>query len=184
MIRSICTVTTAVLWLASTQAAQPLDMSPAPTQAAGASEEPSDQAPVDSFEELELLANVGETVNVVDALGRETRGRVATLSGVVLTLSVDATRREFAEADVRRIDRRRRDSIWNGLLIGAGAGALVGFTRGRSLDSDGCPRSGIECGQGAVIGTVSGALWGAVGGWIADALTRKRETIYVVHGSR
>jgi len=80
---------------------------------------------------------------------------------------------------VKRIERRRRDPVWNGVLIGAGAGALAGFGFGRSLDSPTCPRSGTECGQGAMIGTAGGAFWGAIGGWITDALIRKRETIYL-----
>jgi hypothetical protein len=78
---------------------------------------------------------------------------------------------------VKRIERVRRDSVWNGVLIGAGAGALAGFGLGRSLDSPACPRPGIECGQGAMVGAVGGAFWGAIGGWITDALIRKRETV-------
>jgi hypothetical protein len=78
---------------------------------------------------------------------------------------------------VKRIERVRRDSVWNGVLIGAGAGALAGFGLGRSLDSPACPRTGIECGQGAMVGAVGGAFWGAIGGWITDALIRKRETM-------
>jgi hypothetical protein len=80
---------------------------------------------------------------------------------------------------VKRIERRVRDSVLNGVLIGAGVGALAGFGFGRSLDSPTCPRSGSECGQGAMIGTAGGAFWGAIGGWITDALIRKRETIYL-----
>jgi hypothetical protein len=80
---------------------------------------------------------------------------------------------------VKRIERRVRDSVLNGVLIGAGAGALAGFGFGRSLDSPTCPRWGSECGQGAMIGTAGGAFWGAIGGWITDALIRKRETIYL-----
>jgi hypothetical protein len=63
------------------------------------------------------------------------------------------------------------------VLIGAGAGALAGFGLGRSLDSPACPRPGIECGQGAMVGAVGGAFWGAIGGWITDALIRKRECV-------
>jgi|SoiMethySBSTD1v2_1073268.scaffolds.fasta_scaffold41756_1 hypothetical protein len=82
-----------------------------------------------------------------------------------------------ATASATRTGRPRRDSVWNGVLIGAGVGALAGFGLGRSLDSPACPRSGIECGQGAIVGTVGGAFWGAIGGWITDALIHDRETI-------
>lgn len=176
MIRSLCIVTAGILCFGGTITAQPTGVPPR--------EMSSDRQPASSFEDLELRGILGETVYVIDTSGRETRGRVATLSDVALTVTVDKTRRAFAADDVRRIDRRRRDSVWNGLLMGAGAGALLGFGFGRSVDSPACPRPRIECGQGAVIGTVGGGLWGAVGGWITDALIRKREIIYAPRGPR
>lgn len=171
MIRSMCVGTAGLLLFASIVGAQPLRVL-------------ARQQAATSFEELKLRAVPGETVYVVDVSGQETRGRVASLSDVLLTVTIDGTRRQFDTADVRRIDRRRRDAVGNGLLIGAGAGAVAGFAVGRTLDSPACPRSAAECGQGAAIGAVGGAFWGAVGGWITDALIRKRETIYLGHGSR
>jgi hypothetical protein len=164
MIRRIGVAAAGVLWFASTVAAQP--------------------EPASSFEELALRTSAGETVFVVDATGEETKGRIATLSDLALAITTRETRRNFAAREVTRIERRRRDSVWNGLLIGGAAGALVGLGLGPSLDSPACPQSPIECGQGAVIGIVGGAFWGSVGGWIADALMRKRETIYVAPGAR
>jgi ElaB/YqjD/DUF883 family membrane-anchored ribosome-binding protein len=82
-----------------------------------------------------------------------------------------------ATASAKTTGRPHRDSVWNGVLIGAGVGALAGFGLGRSFDSPACPRSGIECGQGAFVGTVGGAFWGAISGWIADALIHDREAI-------
>ena len=118
----------------------------------------SQQQPAASIEKLNLQGVLNEDITIVDA-----------------SRASDST-------PVRRIERRRRDSVWNGVLIGAGAGALAGFGLGRSLDSSACPRSS-ECGQGAMVGTVGGAFWGAIGGWITDALIRKRETVYVVPGT-
>src|SRR5262245_31925640 len=40
-----------------------------------------------------------------------------------------------ATASANRTGRPHRDSVWNGVLIGAGVGALAGFGLGRSLDS-------------------------------------------------
>jgi hypothetical protein len=116
----------------------------------------SQQQPATSFERLKLQGVLYGSASIVDA------------------------RLEPNASPVRRIERRRRDSVWNGVLIGAGAGALAGFGLGRSLDSPGCPLAGSECGQGAMVGTVGGAFWGAIGGWITDALIRKKETIDVV----
>jgi hypothetical protein len=38
--------------------------------------------------------------------------------------------------------------------------------------------------KGALIGTVGGVFWGAIGGWITDALIRKREIIYLAPGRK
>jgi len=164
MIRNIAILGAGVLWFGSPAAAQVA-------------------SPTRSFEELKLRMDVGETVYVVDSSGHETSGRVAFLSDFVLTLTVNGSPHQFTEAEVTRIHRPRKDSIRNGLLIGNGAGALVGFRLGRSRDFPSCPRSGIECGQGAVVGTVSGALWGTVAGWITDALVHKREILYLAGAS-
>jgi hypothetical protein len=139
----------------------------------------SDGQPVHSFEQLGTRLTIGEVIAVLDTSAGETRGRVAAFSGEALTLAIDGSRRRFAMADVARIERRRRDPIANGLLIGAGAGAVLGYGVGRGVDSPSCPHPGIECGQGATLGTVTGALWGAVGGWLVDTLIRKREVVYL-----
>ncbi len=88
-----------------------------------------------SFGELQVRVKIGDTVYVINNSDLETRGRIATLSDVSLTLTVDGTRRDFLEGAVKRIDQRRRDSVRNGLLIGLGTGALVGFLAGRTTDS-------------------------------------------------
>jgi hypothetical protein len=144
----------------------------------------SEFQPSSTFEELAVRLEEGDAVAVVDASGTEVSGRVAAISAVAVALTVDGVRQEFAADRIQRIYRRRQDPVKNGLLIGAAAGAVAGFSAGRSADSSGCPRSGSECGQGALIGTVGGAFWGAVGGWIVDLLIRKRETIYQAVGSR
>jgi hypothetical protein len=168
MFRSTYAATVIALCFAGTSAAQP------PSQASS-----EVQPPARSFGQLRFHVKVGDTVDIVEVSDVKTRGRVAALSDGVLALVVDRTRREFAASDVRYIEHRRHDSIRNGLLIGLGAGAALGFALGRAADSPSCPRPGIECGQGAVVGTIGGAVWGAAGGWIADALIRKREVVYV-----
>jgi len=139
----------------------------------------ADGQPVHSFEQLGTKLTIGEVIAVLDTSAGETRGRVAAFTREALTLAIDGSRRRFAMADVARIERRQRDSVANGLLIGAGAGAVLGYGLGRGADSSSCPRPGIECGQGATLGTVTGALWGAVGGWLADTMIRKREVVYL-----
>lgn len=141
--------------------------------------EASAQIVARSFEQLQSHVKPGDTIYVIDSLGMETRGQIATLSVSSLTVTLDGSRRDFLEGAVRKIDQRRRDSVRNGLLIGIGSGAGLGFLIGRTADSPSCPRSGIECGQGALLGTIGGAFWGGVAGWVTDALIRKREVIYL-----
>ena len=193
MIGKLFATTACAVWFAGTAAAQPpglhsiqtaleLQTMTASTESArsrtGSVQAPA-RGPARSFEELQARVKTGDTVYVIDASGLSTRGEIVAISDVSLTVTFHGTRREFAVSVVRRIDRRGRDSVRNGLFTGLGAGALIGWVAGRAADSPTCPRSGIECGQGAIIGTVSGAVWGAVGGWITDALIRKREVIYL-----
>ena len=175
MIRHTCSTAAVLFWFVGVLTAQPLIVESASDDLAGFQ-------PSSTFGELALRLKAGDAVSVVDASGTEVSGRVATLSDVAVALTVDGVRQEFAADRIERIYRRRRDPVKNGLLIGAAAGTVVGFSAGRSADSPDCPRSGIECGQGALIGTVGGAFWGAVGGWIVDVLIRKREIIYQALG--
>jgi hypothetical protein len=135
--------------------------------------------PARSFEELAALVKTGDIVYVIDTSGEETRGRIAALTAASLVLSGDGTRQDFVPGAVSRIERRQRDSVRNGLLLGLATGSGLGYSIGKTADSPSCPRSGVECGQGALIGTAGGAFWGGVGGWIADALIHRREVIYV-----
>lgn len=161
--RRACTAMMMVMWFASVAAAE---------QTAR------------SFGELERFTDVGDTIFVVDTTGAEAKARIFDVSDIALRVTIDGAHRELKPADVRRIERHRRDSVLNGVLIGAGAGAVLGFVQGRRRDSPSCPRPGIECGQGAILGTVSGAFWGGVGGWIVDALHVTREVIYVAPSRR
>jgi hypothetical protein len=136
------------------------------------------QPPAQTFAELVQWLEPGETLYVIDAAATETKGRLVNVLYSALLVTIDGVRQEFKADAIRQIDRRRRDPVRNGILMGLGGGAPAGYATGRTADSPGCPRAGIECGQGAMVGTVSGALWGAVGGWIADVLIKTRETIY------
>jgi hypothetical protein len=139
----------------------------------------SAQPPARSFQELPGRVQIGDLVFVIDESGVETKGKVGMISSGAIALTLDGIRRDFVDGTVRRIEKGRQDSVRNGLLIGIGGGALVGFLAGRTADSRACPRAGIECGQGAVLGTIGGAFWGGVGGWLLDAMHRGREVVYL-----
>ena len=80
----------------------------------------SGQTVATSFEELERILRTGQTIEVVDAGGQRTRGKIADLAGASLVILVPATR-TFTEADV--VEIRAIDRLWNGALVGAAIGA-------------------------------------------------------------
>jgi hypothetical protein len=163
MTKKKCVTAAFVIWFTGTATAQSL-------------------GPARSFDEVQARVKVGDLVEVMDASGVSVHGDIVALSDVSLTLLLDGTRREFASGSVRQIDRRRRDPVKDGLLMGLGAGVLVGVLAGSAADSSSCPRRGVECGQGALVGGIGGAVWGGLGGWLADVRIRKREIIYLAQG--
>jgi hypothetical protein len=76
-----------------------------------------------SFAELKRRIQPGATVLVTDAAGQEVGGTLSGLSDTSLSLIVNDTAVAIPQADVSVVKERRRDSLWNGLLIGAAAGA-------------------------------------------------------------
>jgi hypothetical protein len=80
------------------------------------------QIVVRSFTELQRILKVDETVVITDESGRQTRGKVADVSAASLTV-LTPEKQTFLERSVAQI--RRTDSLWNGVLIGAGVGGAV-----------------------------------------------------------
>ncbi len=147
----------------------------------------SAQVVATSFEELRALVKAGDTVYVTDASGRRTKGRLGELSASSLELLVRKTgpdgRETFApqarlsEGDVRLIVRERRDSLWNGTLIGFAPGATIGVLL--LFFGAGCDCYTIESRApiaGGVILFVGGI--GAGIGALVDASIHKRATVY------
>jgi hypothetical protein len=91
------------------------------------------QAVATSFDELRSLVRPGESIDVIDAKGRTTRGKLGALSTSSLELLARDTapdgserfipQKPLGESDIRQIVVRRRDPVWKGTLIGA---AVVG----------------------------------------------------------
>src|SRR5204863_8158121 len=78
-----------------------------------------------SFNQLRALLPIGETVWVTDRAGRETKGQVQRLSSSSMQLRVAGVSRDLAQADVMEVKALRRDSLKNGVIIGAIAGGAV-----------------------------------------------------------
>jgi hypothetical protein len=128
-----------------------------------------------SFDQLSVLVKPGDKITVVDAAGRETRGRIGTLSRDALILVTSAGPRQLGEVDVSTISQRRGDSLKNGAIIGAVAGTAYFVTMAAILsDSDG----GDVIIHTAVAGGVVFAGMGAAVGVGIDALIARRRVIY------
>lgn len=114
------------------------------------------QFSADSFERAAQALKPGQRVVITDVAGGDAKGRVvdATPASITLTMSNGAIdeRRSFARARVATI--RRSDSLWNGLLIGAGVGIVATEVWARQT----CGNDG-EC---AAITRLVG--WGALAG--------------------
>src|SRR5262245_11204374 len=111
---------------------------------------------------LVLFANVAAaqttTVRLSPVVGRPQKGAALVLP----------QREPLPALEIRdRAAGGRRDSVWNGLLIGAGVGAAGGAIWGRNI----CGSNDSEClAIAGPVGILGGAGIGAVIGAIADAL--------------
>jgi hypothetical protein len=119
-----------------------------------------------SFEELQPILQVGQTVVVTDDSGRQTKGRLTDLSPSALVVSTPV-KRTFAEGTVAEI--RFPDSLSNGMLIGAAIGA--GFATWDYLIDP------SEPGNAAIFAVAIG-MGTAIGAGI-DALHKAGRVLYV-----
>jgi hypothetical protein len=125
------------------------------------------QAVAQTFDELQGMLKVGQTVYVMDETGRQTKGKVAGVSASALTMLVPE-KRTFTEGTVTRINRA--DAVWNGALIGLGVGAIPGAWLGTVYCDECQHRTGpvltgvlLFGGIGVAIGAGIDALVGKVG---------------------
>lgn len=134
------------------------------------------QGVASSFDQLSVLVKPGDKITVVDLAGREAEGRIGMLSRDRLTLVTPAGPREVGEVDVAQIRQRRGDSLQNGAIIGAAAGAGYGLallTLAASRN-DGAGPIPVGVVTGMVVFTGIGAAAGAG----IDALIARGQVIY------
>jgi len=84
---------------------------------------PSDQSDLATFQ---ARVPIGDVVYVTDATGLSLKGKLAAASGEALLVRVAAETRRIPVRDIRRIQWQQRDSLLNGILIGAAVGAAPG----------------------------------------------------------
>jgi hypothetical protein len=129
--------------------------------------QPADQAEA----RLESTLIPGMTVWITDAGGREARARILGVSRDTVTAAAGDDVMRLRTQDITRIEARRSDSVLNGALIGAGAGAAAGLL----LCSLTEPWEFCRQDAGSMLRV--GALGAGIGIGI-DALIRGRKTIY------
>jgi hypothetical protein len=114
-------------------------------------------------EELGGKVNVGDTIFVTDRNGGQTGGRLLRLSAEGLALLVGGQERVIPRNSIGRVEKR--DSLWNGMLIGAVPSALIGMAAAGASCSPHCGRD-VPLG-----GLVLGAIGAGVGA-LVDASIR------------
>lgn len=70
---------------------------------------------------------IGDVVHVTDTAGMTVKGKLSAITPDVLKVQVGSAVRDIAMANVRQVQWRRRDSVLNGLVIGAAIGAIPGI---------------------------------------------------------
>ena len=129
-----------------------------------------------SFEQIRMIARLGDTVAVTDRSGRKVKGKLADLSDSSLAILSGTIRREFKETDVMTLSQRQNGSPGTGakwgLAIGGGIG-LLGIATG------GCE---YECGYLALGAAFYAGVGAGIGAGIG-ALTHSDHVIYSRPGS-
>jgi hypothetical protein len=117
------------------------------------------------------------TVFVYDAQGIETKGKLLRLDRHEVVIAVGGAERRFDLASVDRVEKRG-DSLKNGAITGAVAGALLGLLAAGFSDCHNDYGYGAcDAGQIVAFAAVSTAFYAAVGTGI-DAAIQGRTTLY------
>jgi len=149
--------------------------------------EASAQLVATTFEELQKLVKRGDTLDVTEASGRKTKGRLGELSPSSLELLVRKTgpdgREAFvpqvrqSELDVMQILLEHRDSLWNGVLIGAAVGAGPWLLTGALAAASGSGSCGSDSNVCPYVALFTGPIGTGIGALI-DASIKRRTTVY------
>jgi hypothetical protein len=122
-----------------------------------------------AFDQLNTRLKPGDSVWLTDADGREIEGTIVGLGPGSLQLEAEGAGRDYPASRVQAIRIRRRDSIRDGVIIGAAAGFAGGAAS--CLANPEC--SGDEAAAGVTIGlAIVGAAAGVAIGAAIDAAVK------------
>jgi hypothetical protein len=125
------------------------------------------QPPAGALDALESTLRPRSPVEVTRGDGTRVKGRFETVEQGKLMLVVGERRVAIEERDVRKVVSSRHDPLWNGPLIGAAAGALLGLIPDYYDDCE-------ECHDSLYVSMAVGAGVGL----LVDVLRRERQTVY------
>ena len=123
-----------------------------------------------------IKAREGDVVSMTDIAGRHAEGVVRGVSPSALTVAVNGREEQWKLAETREI-WRRGDSLRNGMLYGAIAGAGAGVLGGYVVGAQAANEGGDE-GAAFVGMTVLGVGGGAAIGAAFDAMRKGRTLIH------
>jgi hypothetical protein len=132
------------------------------------------QAPATTFDELASRVIPGATVSVTDRSGEKLRGRLLEITSSTLRLQAGKLERTFSSDTLAELRQPQSDSLVNGVLIGAAAGAAPFLFL---IVSDWCSDEGPNCGGGYKWAGFYLAI-GVGAGATLDALIRKDTVLY------
>jgi hypothetical protein len=125
-----------------------------------------------SFEQLQVLLAVGNSVKLTDGVGDRSKGHVVAISGDRLIVDIGGKKTTFLERDVAEITRRGGDPLnngaWWGFAVGSGVGA-AGYAAW-------CATAACSASDAWII-----PVYGAMGAGIGvgfDALIRGQRPVY------
>ena len=140
------------------------------------------QEPVTSFDLLHTRLEVGDTVWVTDAQGREIAGKIRDLSRTSLLVDAGGTPQDFQAARVRTIRVQPKDPLRNGVLWGT----IAGFAGG-ALSCALNPQCAGDDGAGwvtAVMALLGAAAGAGIGAGVDAAVKGPTLIVYAAPGAR
>ena len=129
------------------------------------------QLPTPSLEGISSRTAKGDSIEVTLLDGMTIRGRFDSVTSSTLRLTRDRTVQELPGTTVSLVKKRQADSLWNGLLIGLGAGIAAHVITCSGDDPERC--SG-ETGLVVLLFEGSGAGLGA----LVDHAIQRYDTVY------